>query len=205
MKAVRQYHAKGLLPELDRDHSGYRRHDADRRLQDEIAQRERHREDLKRLTSGDSLALPPEALSYLNQLRQIGLPEQVVEVKRGSWIRIAAQHPEVIKLYRDLADALDWPPDDPRFEGLADHVDVLREASGEADAGGYIISDHLAELLDNVFLANAPYGRRLLGLLEDRGWTGWTNVRRLTGHHRHSPAPTQPHVACRKVSCHADH
>ena len=28
MRAVRHYHAKGLLPEPERDHSGYRRYDA---------------------------------------------------------------------------------------------------------------------------------------------------------------------------------
>ena len=28
VKAVRHYHAKGLLPEPERDHSGYRRYDA---------------------------------------------------------------------------------------------------------------------------------------------------------------------------------
>ena len=28
VRAVRHYHAKGLLPEPDRDHSGYRRYDA---------------------------------------------------------------------------------------------------------------------------------------------------------------------------------
>jgi DNA-binding transcriptional MerR regulator len=28
VRAVRHYHAKGLLPEPERDHSGYRRYDA---------------------------------------------------------------------------------------------------------------------------------------------------------------------------------
>jgi DNA-binding transcriptional MerR regulator len=231
VKAVRHYHAKGLLPEPERDHSGYRRYDAqavvdlikirtladagvplsraqsllaaddatfaaaveeiDRRMQDEIAQRQRHREQLKTLAAGDSVALPPEALPYLDQLRQIGLPERVVEVERDSWIVIAAQHPEempglmaiktaqilkpeVIELYRDLADALDWSPDDPRLEGLADRIDALRQAGEQAD--GSIISGELAALLDSVFCTTAHYAHRLLRLLADRGWTGWTNA-----------------------------
>lgn len=241
VKAVRHYHAKGLLPEPERDHSGYRRYDAgavvelikirtladagvplsrvrallaagedefaaaveeiDRRLRDEIAQRQRHRERVRKLAAGDSLALPPEAVEYLKRLRDLGLPERVTDLEADAWILVAAQLPEempglmalktaqleqaeVVKIYRYLTEALDWPPDDPRLEAVADHLVSVFEA-GAAPRGSIEaspISDDLAELLDAVFLANAPYAQRLLRLLKDRGWTGWTTVRRMPEH-----------------------
>lgn len=241
VKAVRHYHAKGLLPEPERDHSGYRRYDAqavvelikirtladagvplsrvrallaagedefaaaveeiDRRLRDEIAQRERHRERVRKLAAGDSLALPPEAVEYLKRLRALGLPERVTELETDAWILVAAQlpeempglmalktaqleQPEVVKVYRDLTEALDWPPGDPRLEAVADHLVSLFEADDAPRESSKTspISDDLAELLDTVFLTNAPYGHRLLRLLRERGWTGWTMVRRIPGH-----------------------
>lgn len=239
VKAVRHYHAKGLLAEPERDRSGYRRYDAaavvelikirtladagvplsrvrtllaaddaefgaaveeiDRRLRAEIAAKQRHRERIRKLAAGDSLALPPEAVAYLQRLRELGLPERVTELETDAWILVAAQlpdempglmelktvqleQPEVVKIYRDLTDALDWAPNDPRLEAVADHLAAVFEA-GDAPPGTIDhspISDDLAALLDTVFLANAPYAHRLLRLLEDRGWTGWTKVRRVT-------------------------
>jgi len=240
VKAVRHYHAKGLLLEPERDHSGYRRYDAaaavelikirtladagvplsrvrtllaadeaefaaaveeiDRRLREEIAQRERHRERIRKLAAGDSLALPPEAVAYLDRLRTLGLPQQVVDLERDAWILVAAQlpdqmatlmamknaqfdHPVTVKMYRDLAAALDWPPGDPRLEALADDLAELHEASWAAreaaEAEGSDISDDLAELLDTVFFTHAPYARQLTRLLEERGWSGWTKIRRI--------------------------
>ena len=116
VRAVRHYHAKGLLPEPERDHSGYRRYDAaavvelirirtladagvplsrvrellaadeeafaaaveeiDQRLRAEIRERQRHRERIALLAAGDSLALPPEAVAYLDRLRGVGVPER---------------------------------------------------------------------------------------------------------------------------------
>ncbi len=134
VRAVRHYHAKGLLPEPERDHSGYRRYDAaavvelirirtladagvplsrvrellaadedefaaavediDRRLRAEIRERQRHRERVAELASGDRLALPPEAVDYLDRLRQLDLPEQAIQLERDAWILVAAQLPD---------------------------------------------------------------------------------------------------------------
>jgi DNA-binding transcriptional MerR regulator len=235
VRAVRHYHAKGLLPEPERDHSGYRRYDAaavvelirirtlaeagvplsrveellmadedefaaavediDRRLRAEIRARQRHRERIARLASGDSLALPPEAVAYLDRLRGIGVPEHMVEAERDAWILVAAQlpdqmpfymemkaqqldDPDVVALYADLADLLEWPADDPRVEGVADRLaaqlDAIPEEAWEADDA---MSDGLAALLDTVFVDSVPAARRILGLLEERGWTGWTKMK----------------------------
>jgi DNA-binding transcriptional MerR regulator len=238
VRAVRHYHAKGLLPEPERDRSGYRRYDAhavvelikirtladagvplarvrellgaseeefdvavadiDRRLRAEIRERQRHRERIAQLATGDSLALPQEAVAYLDRLRGLGLPEPLVEGERDAWILVAAQLPEqmpfymrmkqlqlddpaTVGLYRDLADAISWQADDPRLVTVRDRLVGLLEA---ADAAGWEgededMTDELAELLDSVFLESMPIARRLMELLEESGWRGWTKLERI--------------------------
>jgi DNA-binding transcriptional MerR regulator len=238
VRAVRHYHAKGLLPEPERDHSGYRRYDAaavvelvrirtladagvplsrvrellaagghefaaavediDGRLQAEIRDRQRHRERIAKLAAGDSLALPPEAVAYLERMRELGFPERLIEVERDSWILIAAQMPDEVsafmaikhaqiehellrRLYLDVGDLVDCTPDDPRLPELADRVAAFIEAAA-AEAVGveeeHPVSDDLVTLLDATFVEFFPCAPRLFALLEERGWTGWTNIRR---------------------------
>jgi hypothetical protein len=40
------------------------------------------------------------------------------------------------------------------------------------------LSDDLVALLDAAFVESFPCAPRLLALLEERGWTGWTDIRR---------------------------
>ncbi|WP_406832703.1 MerR family transcriptional regulator [Pedococcus sp. KACC 23699] len=236
VRTVRHYHAKGLLPEPERDHSGYRRYDAaavvelvrirtladagvplsrvrellaagdeefavavtdiDRRLRAEIRERQRHRERIAQLAAGDSLALPPEAVDYLNRLRDVGVSERMVEAERDAWILVAAQMPErmpsymraksqqledpnVTELYRELAEIVEWSADDPRLDTVGDRLVAQLEAvpDGGWDEGD--LPDDLAALLDAVFLTSVPGARRILARLEQHGWTGWTNVTRM--------------------------
>jgi len=238
-RAVRHYHAKGLLPEPERDNSGYRRYDAaavvelvrirtlaeagvplsrvryllvagveefeaavediDRRLRAEIRERQRHRERIARLAAGDSLALPPEVVAYLDRMRELGFVDRLIEVERDSWILIAAQMPEetpafmaikhaqleneeLRRLYLDIGDVANCAPDDPRLPVLADRVAAFIEAAA-AEAEGMEdenpVSDDLVRLLDAAFIESFPCAPRLLELLEERGWTGWTNIRRV--------------------------
>lgn len=239
VRAVRHYHAKGLLPEPERDSSGYRRYDAgavvelvkirtladagvplsrvrellaagetefaaavehiDRRLRAEIRERQRHRERIAQLAAGDSLALPPEAVAYLGRMRELGFRERLVEVERDSWILIAAQMPDAVpalmaikhaqieqeplrRLYLDIGDVADCAPDDPRLPELADRVVAFIEAAaadGEGVEDPHPVSDDLIALLDAAFLESFPCAPRLLELLEERGWTGWTDIRRV--------------------------
>jgi len=238
VRAVRHYHAKGLLSEPERDHSGYRRYDAaavvelvkirtladagvplsrvhellaagdeefasavediDRRLRAEIRERQHHRQRIAKLAAGDSLTLPPEALAYLDRMRQLGLPRLMVEAERDAWILVAAQLPEhmqfymevkqqqmddpaTVELYRDLAASIEWEADDVRVVAIADRLVGLLGSAGVEDweAHDNEVSDDLAELLDSVFLDSLPIARRLMDLLEERGWTGWTNIRRV--------------------------
>jgi DNA-binding transcriptional MerR regulator len=234
--AVRHYHAKGLLPEPERDHSGYRRYDAhavvelikirtladagvplarvrvllaageaefadavvdiDRRLRAEIRERQRHRARIAQLAAGDSLALPAGAVAYLDRLRKLGFPEPMVEGERDAWILVAAQLPQhmptymamkqeqlddpaTLELYRDIAEAITWTADDPRVTKLRDRLVGLLEAAEAAGATDDTeMTDELAQLLDSVFLDSVPIAGRLLQLLEERGWYGWTKTTR---------------------------
>jgi DNA-binding transcriptional MerR regulator len=239
VRAVRHYHAKGLLPEPGRDHSGYRRYDAgavvdlirirtlaeagvplsrvhqlltagdqefaeavediDRRLRADIRELQHHRRRIAQLAAGDSLALPPEAVVYLDRMRELGFPDRVIEIERDSWILIAAQMPNEMpvfmaikratlenetlrRLYLAIGELVDCAPDDPRLLSLADRVADFLEAdsaAAEVTVGDELtISESLIALLDSVFVESFPCAPRLLGLLEDRGWTGWTDVRR---------------------------
>lgn len=240
VRAVRHYHAKGLLPEPERDHSGYRRYDAaavvelirirtlaeagvplarvrellaaddegfsaavediDRRLRAEIRDRQKHRERIAQLAAGDSLALPAEAVAYLQRMRDLGFPEPVVEAERDAWILVAAKLPEQMHFYmqvkdgqlddprslelvRDIVATVDWELDDPRVVTLADRLVADLEAAQPPEGWEQHedqFPDELAELLDSVFLDSVPIGRRLFRLLEERGWRGWTKFERIS-------------------------
>ncbi len=240
VRAVRHYHAKGLLPEPERDHSGYRRYDAaavveliriktlaeagvplsrvqdlltadeedfaaaieeiDRRLRAEIRERQHHRERVAQLAAGDRLALPPEAVDYLDRLRELDLPESAIEMERDAWILVAAQIPDqmpalmalkrgqiedpaVTAMYFDLVEAADWDADDPRLPAVADRLVAMFEEDAEHWSDGEIdfaLGDELVALLDEVFIKAVPVARKLLRLLEERGWRGWTQLERIS-------------------------
>ncbi|MEU6716813.1 MerR family transcriptional regulator [Nonomuraea sp. NPDC046802] len=240
VRTVRHYHAKGLLPEPERDHSGYRRYDAgavvelvkirtlaeagvplarvrellradeeefaaavediDRRLRAEIRQRQRHRERIARLAAGDSLTLPSEVVEHLDRLRVLGVDERIVQAERDGWILLAAHSPErvpewisrkreqiadprFIDFFRTLDQALARPPDDPRLAELADKLAAsitrMAEERGEDYVDDIDIEPPLVKLMDTLAFDTVPPARRLIELLKQRGWTGWTKLERV--------------------------
>ena len=116
---MRHYHAIGLLAEPERDASGHRRYDAK----------------ADRLAAGDNLALPSEAVAYLDRLRELGIPEQMPK-----WIALKREEIE-----------------DPE-----------------------VMAVETVELIDSFFVAAVPVARRLMQLLEERGWSGWTQLEPTT-------------------------
>jgi DNA-binding transcriptional MerR regulator len=236
VRAVRHYHAKGLLPEPERDHSGYRRYDAgavvelirirtlaeagvplsrvrellqageeefgaavtdiDQRLRAEIWQRQRHRERIARLASGDSLALPAEVVAILDRLRALGVDERIVQVERDGWILLAAHSPErvpewsarkrrqiadppLIDFYLTLGQALDRADGDPELVELADKLATYITHLAEDGGDDTDVEPPFAELMDTLAFDTAPPARRLVELLRTRGWTGWTRLERV--------------------------
>lgn len=171
--------------------------DIDRRLSAEIEERRRHQERVTQLAAGDSLALPPEAVAYLDRLRELDVPERAIQMERDAWILVAAQipaqmpalmalkrgqieDPAVLAIYFDLVEAADWSVDDPRLPAFADRLVEMFERDVdnwiEEQVADFALDDDLVELLDEVFVNAVPIARRLLRLLEERGWTGWTKL-----------------------------
>jgi DNA-binding transcriptional MerR regulator len=241
VRAVRHYHAKGLLPEPERDYSGYRRYDAaavvqlirirtlaeagvplsrvqellaadetefaaaveeiDRRLRAGIRELQEHRRRIARLAAGDSLALPPEVVDYLDELRAGGVREALVEGERDAWILVAARWPEKIsefmadklaqledprtlQVYAVIGELLEDGVDDDRLNDLADLLAELAEESaqrGDLEQQGETWSDDaFVALLDSFASEAHPLIERLQKLLAERGWTGWTRIERAT-------------------------
>ncbi len=237
--AVRHYHKIGLLPEPDRNRSGYRSYDAaavvrlirihilagagvplaqveglldaapeefaegirqiDKRLRAEVRQLQETRKRLARLAAGGQMALPASVIGYLDRLRGLGIEERYIERERDAWIMIAAQipdridaviarkhadldDPEMVRLYTLLSGALDWTADDPRVVEVADILDRITTRaveSGDVRDDGF--DDSFVDLLDATMAESAPAAKRLLALLEERGWKGWTRFERVSG------------------------
>ena len=240
VRAVRHYHQIGLLPEPDRDASGYRRYGAtavvslikirtlagagvplseigqmlqagapafaeaveriDRHLREEIERLELSRKQIAQLAAGDSLALPPEVIPYLDRLREIGASQRMVEAERDAWILVAARwpdrigeviaakhvqldDPQLVRLYRVLSELIESDATDDSL--LEEAADILAALFEQADAAGELNLDDMAkddlgvDLLDSLALESEPRIQRMFDLLRERGWVGWTRVERL--------------------------
>jgi DNA-binding transcriptional MerR regulator len=250
VRAVRHYHQIGLLPEPERDHSGYRTYDAaavvrlirirtladagvplarvqelldaspeefaggvqeiDKDLRADIRRRQGTRKRLARLAAGEHLALPQSVVDYLDRLRGLGVEERYIELERDAWIMVAAQgphlidsviakkheeldDPDMVKLYSLLSGALDWPADDPRVVEVADIMERLMIRAVEAGEVGEVSEagevsvdgvddqfvDQFVDLLDTTMVQSSPAAARLVAILEERGWKGWTRIERV--------------------------
>lgn len=132
-------------------------------------------------------------------MHEYGFPERVIEIERDSWILLAAQLPDQVsalmaikhaqiedeplrRLYLDIGDLADCAADDPRLPALADRVVAFLEAAAARSAGMVEeepISADVIALLDAAFVEAFPCAPRLFQLLELRGFTGWTDIRRI--------------------------
>jgi len=242
VRAVRHYHQIGLLPEPDRDRSGYRTydaaavvrlirirtladagvplarvqelldanadtfadgiHDIDRKLRAEIRLLQDNRKRIARLAAGEHLALPQSVVGYLDQLRGLGVDERYIELERDAWIMIAAQvphliesiiakkhddlgDPDMVKLYRLVSGALDWHANDPRIVEVADILERLMfRAMDAGEFGDDGLDDQFVALLDAMTVESTPAAQRLVAILHERGWSGWTRIERVPADRR---------------------
>ncbi|MEV6271508.1 MerR family transcriptional regulator [Kribbella sp. NPDC051936] len=169
----------------------------DKELRAEVRRLQDTRRRLAKLAAGDQLALPQSVVDYLDRLRGLGMKEQYVEMERDAWIMVAAQvpdqidavivkkhealqHPEMLKLYRIVNEALDWSLDDPRIVEIVDILERIMVAAVQAgETGSYGLDDSLVTLMDTAVLEASPGAERVLALLEERGWKGWTRIERV--------------------------
>jgi DNA-binding transcriptional MerR regulator len=239
VRAVRHYHQIGLLPEPERDASGYRRYGAaavvsllkirtlaeagvplseigrllgadapafaeavhriDGRLRAEIDRLEASRKQIAQLVAGDTLALPPEVIFYLDRLREIGASDRLVEGERDGWILMAARwpdrvrewmpgkiamldDPQILRLYRLLSEIFDDDATDDRLlREAADLIACLNDRAYAAvhDLGDMANDDVAYNLLDDLANGADPRVERLQELIRERGWAGLARLERL--------------------------
>lgn len=175
-----------------------RSREIDRRLRAEIGERQRYRERVGELAAGDRLVLPPEAVAYLDRLRELGIPERAVTMERDAWILVAAQipaqmpvlmalkrghieDPAVVSVYFDLVEAADWAGDDPRLLAVAERLVAMFEEEAESwtdeQLADFALDEELVALLDEVFVNAVPVARfvSVCNTLD-----GWPNCSTLT-------------------------
>ncbi len=132
---------------------------------------------------------------YLDRLRGIGAPEELVERERDAWILMAArwpaelpalmadkvaqlENPKVVRLYRLVGRFLDDWEDDRLLHETADLIHELLEeaaATGQLELQGEDDPAFIG-LVDSFADQAHPAVARLRGLVNQRGWTGWTQV-----------------------------
>ena len=236
-RAVRHYHQIGLLPEPERDESGYRRYGAkaavslirirtlanagvplseirrmleadpaafaeaaqqiDRRLSDEIDRLETSRRQIAQLAAGDSLALPPEVVRYLDRLRELGVSQRVLDGERDGWILVTARWPDriseimpskfahledprLVRLYLLISEISESDDlDDPRLKEIADIMADLADEAYAAGAGDLEPDGLPFNILDALAVETDPRAARVLELMRERGWATWTRLERL--------------------------
>jgi DNA-binding transcriptional MerR regulator len=169
----------------------------DKELRAEIRRLQGNRQRIARLAAGEHLALPHSVVGYLDRLRSLGIDERYIEMERDGWIMVAAQvpqhidaviakkhtdldDPDMVKLYRLLSEALDWQADEPRIVEIADVMErlIIRAVeAGEVGTDGF--DDSFVDLLDATAIDSSPLAERLLEILEERGWRGWTRIERV--------------------------
>ncbi|MEU6587449.1 MerR family transcriptional regulator [Nocardia sp. NPDC046763] len=180
--------------------------DIDKALLARVRQLQHTRKRLARLAAGEHLTLPQGVVDYLDRLRALGVDERYIEMERDAWIMVAAQmphqidaviakkhaqlaDPDMVRLYSLLNDVLDWAADDPRVVEIADVLERL--AMRAIDAGETAtarLDDQFVQLLDMTVAGSTPSAERLLAILEERGWRGWTRIERVPA--RHTPHET---------------
>jgi DNA-binding transcriptional MerR regulator len=182
-------------------------HEIDRQLGVQIRRLQTNRKRIARLVAGDQLALPDSVVDYLDRLRGLGMDERYIEMEQNSWIMMAAHAPDEVdslviqkhqeldtpdmaELYGLINASLDCSPDDPRIIEIADVAERIMIRAVEAGelrvdnaAGG---DDQFVDLLDVAMLESSPIAARLVKILQERGWRGWTRIEqipadRLTG------------------------
>lgn len=185
------------LLEADQDQFARALKELDTELRARQRQVAEHRARVRRLAGGDSLALPQVVVDYLERLRSLGISEETVKIERDSWILIQARYPEqvpewmafkhqqldrplMLRMYLEFDRSLQWSPDDPRLEAVADNaVALFQEIAAETpeERQDADLEPAVIALLDDKTLEASPAWRRVLELIEERGWTGWSDVR----------------------------
>jgi hypothetical protein len=62
------------------------------------------------------------------------------------------------------------------------------------EVGAYGVDDQFAALLDATMLESSPHAKRVVSILEDRGWRGWTRIEQVPANRLNpQPSPVEQH------------
>jgi len=171
----------------------------DTELRTKVRELQEHRRRIARLAAGDTLAVPPEVVTYLDKLRASEVSEAIVAAERDAWILVTGRWPEkipafiadkleqlddprVVRIYRLVGELAEGEVDDDQLVAAAD---LLSEMVGESADNGELDQqsadmndDAFVALLDSFAFDSHPIVERLHGLMVERGWTGWTRMER---------------------------
>ncbi|GAA0450106.1 hypothetical protein GCM10010361_12710 [Streptomyces olivaceiscleroticus] len=64
-------------------------------------------------------------------------------------------------------------------DALASYLTQMADERGEEYVDDTDMESSLAKLMDTLAFASVPPARRLIELLKERGWTGWTKLERV--------------------------
>jgi DNA-binding transcriptional MerR regulator len=182
VRAVRHYHQIGLLPEPERDASGYRRYGATAVVSlikiRTLANAGVPLSEIRQMLEADAPAFA-EAVQRIDcQLR-----DEIERLETSRKQIAQLDDPRVVRLYRLGSELLESDADDdPRLREVADIMAGLAEqayASGEIIVGEPAHDDLPFDLLDALAVESDPRVERLFGLMRERGWARWTRLERL--------------------------
>lgn len=182
IRAVRHYHHVGLLPEPDRDASGYRTYDAGAvvRL---IRIRTLAEAGVPLARVQDLLDADPAAFAAATTEIDRALRAQVRELQEHRRRIAQLADPRTVRFYRLVGRVVSEADGDQEALAL-EMADLLAEMFEDAAATGQLDQPDLSMddaafvgLLDSMATGH-PLVTRLQELLAERGWTGWTKVER---------------------------
>lgn len=159
----------------------------DAELRAHIRRLTQRRTRLHHLDQPDRLCLPPEAIEFMERLRALGLSERHEHAIRDGWILGYALAPdltrtilvsrtallddaEYLAVLRGYDDAIDWDPDDPRLDELADTAARLAlRMTMVSDLPAFDeVARETVELLTGHFGIDSPAWHRLDQLLSQQ-------------------------------------
>jgi len=160
--------------------------DIDRKLQERLAALLLTREQITQLGSGDRLFVSPEVADYLDYLREIGVSQRAAQMERDLWILVQSispqqaaiimddkrkqiNDPEFRSIYLAYDAALDWSPDDPRIQSLADRTRqwFANQPAGSTKSQRAILDPTIVQLVAASFDGMSPAWERISQLAKE--------------------------------------
>jgi hypothetical protein len=85
--------------------------------------------------------------------------------------------PDMVRIYLLISEAVHWSDDHPRIVEIVDAMEKLMLRAVDAgETGGDQLDQPFVELMDQATAESSPIARRIIALLEERGWKGWTRI-----------------------------